>query len=317
MPLNPNRTCRHRRGITLVELLVVIAIVGLLAALILPAVQAARESSRRVGCLNNLKQIGLALNNYVASHGAFPPAYVSNVSDLFIEQGPGWGWGAMILGHLEQDSLYNTINFQCDMVDPPSLTSRSTVVNVFVCPSSDEHKMISVINAYDTDDVMIENLAYGNYVGSNGRRKPDRVVFLTNDGMFHRNHSIAPRDVADGLSSTFAVGERSGNLSAVTWVGAARTPAGSCPHPAWPVQKCVGTRGMIIAHTGPSFLRSTVIFTPNHPRAEADTYWSRHAGGANFLFCDGSVRFLKSTIDPQTFLALGTRSGGEIIADPQ
>jgi len=74
---------------------------------------------------------------------------------------------------------------------------------------------------------------------------------------------------------------------------------------------------MVIAHTGPSFLRSTVIFTPNHPQAEVDTYWSRHAGGANFLFCDGSVRFLKSTIDPQTFLALGTRGDGEIIAEAQ
>src|SRR5262245_32290895 len=92
----------RRRGFTLIELLVVISIIGVLVALLLPAVQAAREAARRAQCTNNLKQIGLALHNYAQIHNGLPPGYVSSYDTVFIkEYGPGWGWGSMILPQLE------------------------------------------------------------------------------------------------------------------------------------------------------------------------------------------------------------------------
>ena len=106
------------KGFTLIELLVVIAIIGVLVALLLPAVQAAREAARRAQCVNNLKQIGIALFNYESSIGTFPPGYIdyqnnsNNTPDL--DMGPGWGWAAMSLPFLEQQPLYNAINFSLE-----------------------------------------------------------------------------------------------------------------------------------------------------------------------------------------------------------
>ena len=109
------------RAFTLIELLVVIAIIAVLIALLLPAVQAAREAARRSQCLNNLKQIGLAMHNYHGTHDTFPPGYISNTQGnqpTGQEIGPGWGWGAMLLDNLEQGPLYNSVNFSLLTTDP-------------------------------------------------------------------------------------------------------------------------------------------------------------------------------------------------------
>jgi prepilin-type N-terminal cleavage/methylation domain-containing protein len=105
------RNSLRRRGFTLIELLVVIAIIGVLVGLLLPAVQAAREAARRIQCTNNLKQMGLALQNYHDAIGAFPPGYISRRGPDGDNIGPGWGWGAMILPQIEQGIVFNSINF--------------------------------------------------------------------------------------------------------------------------------------------------------------------------------------------------------------
>src|SRR6516164_352800 len=102
---------RNRRAFTLIEVLVVISIIGLLVALLLPAVQAAREAARRIQCVNNLKQLGLALHTYESASRSFPPGYVSSFDASGNDTGPGWGWGAMLLPQIEQKPLFDTVNF--------------------------------------------------------------------------------------------------------------------------------------------------------------------------------------------------------------
>ncbi len=127
MPAGPHS--RAFRAFTLIELLVTIAIIGVLASLVLPAVQAAREAARRAQCSNNLKQIGLALHNYSQAHGALPPGYVSTWDPVFLrERGPGWGWASMILPQVEQIPIYNQIDFRRQIQDSSQATVRITQI---------------------------------------------------------------------------------------------------------------------------------------------------------------------------------------------
>ena len=126
---------RFSRAFTLIELLVVIAIIGVLVALLLPAVQAAREAARRAQCVNNLKQIGLALHNYEGTHQTLPPGYVSSFDASGTDLGPGWGWAAMMLPQIEQTTAYSAINFSLNVEVPANLTARLVVVGGFLCPS--------------------------------------------------------------------------------------------------------------------------------------------------------------------------------------
>src|SRR5579864_5723515 len=124
-----------KRGFTLIELLVVIAIIAVLVALLLPAVQQAREAARRSQCKNNLKQVGLALQNYHGSRNTFPPGYVSTFDGSGNDTGPGWGWGAMILPELDQAPLQNGISFTQPIEAAANATARVTTLSASLCPS--------------------------------------------------------------------------------------------------------------------------------------------------------------------------------------
>src|SRR3954449_12171326 len=126
-----------RHGFTLVELLVVIAIIGVLVALLLPAVQAARESARRMQCQNNLKQVGLALLNYESSHKFFPSGYLSDIDANGNDTGPGWGWAALIIPQMEESGLYTIIHQNLPIEDAANKGARMTSIANYLCPTED------------------------------------------------------------------------------------------------------------------------------------------------------------------------------------
>jgi prepilin-type N-terminal cleavage/methylation domain-containing protein/prepilin-type processing-associated H-X9-DG protein len=309
-------TSRRLAGLTLIELLVVITVIAVLIALLLPAVQAAREAARRTRCSNNLKQIGLALHSYHDAHGVFPPAYLSavrNPGDEYPELGPGWGWGSMILAHLEQAPLYGAINFTMPITDAASGTVRRTLLSAYLCPSSVPDGPVG-LRAGERGPVMISDIAPGQYLASAGQWEIEDVP-AANNGVLYRGSRIALRDITDGTGQTLLVGERSRNVCDATWVGAIPSMV-VCTNPSWPVRDCATSNVMVMANTGP-WEDEPWVNVPNHKGAKADDFWSLHPGGCNFLLGDGSVRFIKESVSPTVFSALATRAGGEVVGSDQ
>ena len=291
-------------GFTLIELLVVISIIGILIGLLLPAVQAAREAARRAQCVNNLKQIGLALQNYHGSVGAFPPGYVSNFDPSGTDTGPGWGWAAMILPQVEHANIYNAINFNLPIELPANGTVRLVGIQTFLCPSDSVKPTWTAMKRDLTGNTVatICEVTPSNYVGVFGTTEPG----VDGDGIFSRNGRIGIRDVTDGTSQTLIVGERSHHLGEATWVGAV-TGASMFPPPGSPAPPVVdNASGMVLGHTGDGY-------GPGATFSYVNEFFSRHGGGVNFLFVDGHVQFLKTTLSYKTYNALTTRAGGEVV----
>ncbi len=320
---------RHR-AFTLIELLVVIAIISVLIALLLPAVQSAREAARRIQCTNNLKQIGIALHNYHDAIGSFPPGYLSLMDPVtFDNDGPGWGWASFSLNQMEQLPVYNSINFVLGIEFPANQTARLTVLGSFLCPSDawrqDTFTVVDSTTTGTMPGAPICVVASSNYVGSVGSGDPSSLypyIIDSDDGppgrdngngLFYRNHSVTIAQIIDGTSQTFAAGERSQNLSRASWTGAITNAA-------VPLVALQGGAGfdpegggaLVLSHTGEGH-------GPNSPSglAHGDQYWSLHPGGANFLFADGSVRFIKEQVGFTIFQAVATRAGGEVLSADQ
>lgn len=318
-----------RSAFTLIELLVVISIVGVLTMLVTSAVQSARESARRAKCINNLKQIGIALQNYHSAMNVLPMGYATRLDANGVsEYGGNWGWGAMVLPQMEMAPLFNSINFSCNFERPESQTARRTRISTYLCPSSDDFGPVTIHHWPLTDDPYVDDLEPANYVASAGTRSlghspktMDGTIFTRDsegDGAMYRNSSVSLSAIRDGASSTFLCGERSRNLADAAWAGTMRLLSTGyiCTKPGNMTQECVRSTILVMSHTGPENGGGVAIWVdrPNYPASGADGYWSRHSGGCNFLYCDGSARFVKDTIDPRTFHALGTRSGGDVVA---
>jgi prepilin-type processing-associated H-X9-DG protein len=315
---------------------VVIAIIAVLIGLLLPAVQRVREAASRIKCKNNLKQIGLALHNYHDTHSSFPPGYTSTVGTggPADDRGPGWSWATYILPQLEQDNVYRQIQLDKDITDPVNANIRTTVLQVFLCPSDSSANEIFTVDVLDdpTPDYSTPLLdingnplqvAHSNYVGIFGNPEitvdpgyllPDPGRALGVRGMFYRNSKIRIGDVTDGTSNTLFVGERSSNLAYNTWTGS--VTGGQVP-PKIPDPFSFGPEGapvLVLGHTGDA--SDVPPHTPNSPVNHIDDFWSRHAQGVNFLFVDGSVHSINDSITPSVWWALGTRAGGEVFQPP-
>ena len=343
----------RRRAFTLIELLVVIAIIGVLIALLLPAVQAAREAARRSQCTNNLKQIGVAIHNYHSSTNAMPPG--GSLGYWSLGGYDGWsclGANSMLLPYLEQNQVYNAINFNWASAEraPASVinsTGCNTVLNSFICPSDGDAGRPIWINNY------FASMGPSSY--STGPNNGTRQEIA---GMFPYGGSYSFANVTDGLSTTIAYSE--------SLVSSARTRpqpgkstgnvSGTSPgiHNLYDIRQVAGNayqlyqQQMQICTTaflggaignGPGSRWSTgakgysLFSTIVPPNGGGSIKWSacrvgccaqaqhahfvnamsNHPGGVNALFGDGSVKFVKQTIQPLIWWSLGSRDGGEVI----
>jgi prepilin-type N-terminal cleavage/methylation domain-containing protein/prepilin-type processing-associated H-X9-DG protein len=323
------------RGFTLVELLAVIAIVGILIAMLLPAVQAAREAARRASCQNNLKQIGLALHNHESARGFFPAACERKVTGMFPTVPHyyyRWSALAMLTPYLEQSVIYNKVNLQVPLLcigvlPPPSIYPDNVEpvrcdVGLFHCPS-DPRARISV-------DWGPTNIVVCHGSGTNGG------IYASADGIFSIGFVTRIADISDGTSQTVAASETliaSGQPAATLASAiAARevdqvivslsTPLSdsACTSPSKPTDYHRGERW---ADGGQTYTGYNHYFPPNAPQPDCSSspfgFWkaarSHHPGGVNVLLADGSGRFVANSIDLSVWRNLGSRADGQPIGD--
>lgn len=322
-----------QRGFTLVELLVVIAIIGILIALLLPAIQAARESARRSQCVNNLKQLGAALQNYHDVNKKFPSSY-GTASPASTANVGGRSWIFAILPFIEQQNLQSLTNYSLPLGSgvPGSATYNAntqvslTVIPALLCPSDQngDGLMDKRANVGDTRAVTNykgnsgSNWAWGDPICINSFPKGGSWPGSTNgldqgNGIFMRNgYQAAPSsagwvkiaDIQDGTSNTFLVGEAVPGWCYHTWWWWFNGSTATCGIPLNYISVAIATSG------GAKTLESQWGDWPNNY-----SFMSRHsAGGANFVFADGHTTFIDNNIDLSTYRFLANR-GDQVTAN--
>jgi prepilin-type N-terminal cleavage/methylation domain-containing protein len=294
---------RRRRGFTLVELLVVIAIIGVLVALLMPAIQASREAARRRVCGNNLKQIGLALHMHVAAFGTYPAGYVSELLPDHDDAGPGWAWGVKLLPFIEQTAMYKDVDVKKKIEDSPV---RLQSAPIFVCPSDAELEPIIDVPRKSSDGVVCQ-IAAASYVASAGTVRPTCLICRDNfDGVFGRNRPVAPKELLDGSSHTLAAGERAYQWASATMWGV--VPDSKLPDHQQPGKYAAGPAYVLGTTFKDGFNIEEVPEDDNNMlNTYAESFGSMHPGGCYFVLCDGSVQFVFDTVDPGVMNALATR----------
>jgi prepilin-type N-terminal cleavage/methylation domain-containing protein/prepilin-type processing-associated H-X9-DG protein len=303
--MTQHRKQRHS-GFTLIELLVVIAIIAVLIALLLPSVQAAREAARRAACVNNLKQMGLAMHNYHASNNSFPIGYIAWPNTNLNVTSPGWGWGSAILPTMEQPSLYNASNLNLPIEDPTNLTVRTTALSNFICPSD---RFTGLITISDVNSVPIAQAWSTSYAACFGRDVNIAKNPTGGNGLFMCNLAFGVKDITDGTSQTILVGERGCLLTQAPWIGSInngvlRITPGSPSHST--ATKTAPVEPLARADTGGG-TSDNLFFDP-------DDFYSPHPAGLNYLMADGSVKFIKTTINANVYGDLASRNMGEIVS---
>lgn len=291
-------------GFTLVELLVVIAIIGILIALLLPAVQAAREAARRSQCTNNLKQIGLAMHNHHDTYQNLPPGFTYRDGN----GKPNYGWAVYILPYIEMGNLYDELNpsnvhLKDRYKSGASATDKQllqTSIEGYHCPSDIGGDLATSVKFGNSNHFRV---ALSNYVACAGYGgKP--VKADDSGGMFYGNSDMRFADCTDGTSQTIMVGERSFDSHAATWVGVGKNDT-------------YGNNGTLRTLFRAAFTMNFDYAAAGAPQNAGKGHSSFHPGGANVLLVDGSVRFLPDTTNKSEVIQwMSLRNDGETFAMP-
>ncbi|MHB8969149.1 MAG: DUF1559 domain-containing protein [Pirellulaceae bacterium] len=282
-----------RRAFTLVELLVTIAIIGILVALLLPAVQAAREAARRASCKNNLRQIGLGLQNYESALGVLPPGVLGSSGGSSQSQ-PLHTWETLILNYVEQDNLQQNYDFRVRFDHPQNASAVLNRVPLYICPSMD-------------NEIVSNRYGPSHYAGNGGTRPGQ------NDGLLYPLSRVRFAHITDGTSNTIAAGELAFQVGG--WArGAMNTGTGGGGGGGqgfaravlrwWQCASSCALPGMNLPETSCS-----------NSCERQFQFSSRHTGGCHFVFIDGHTQFIGDTIDLYAFRAMLTRAGGEVATE--
>jgi prepilin-type N-terminal cleavage/methylation domain-containing protein/prepilin-type processing-associated H-X9-DG protein len=325
----------RRSAFTLIELLVVIAIIGILIALLLPAVQKVRAAAGRIKCANNMKQQGIALHHYHDIYGSFPNGMVNDDEKPPAGYHPEWSWMTLTMEFYEEGNLYREAddyahrghpkdgyyNAFGDLGQPPN-PAVSTVVILWTCPADTR---TDLTGPGITDAGKHITVAFTEYLGINGTEAPklfNNAYLKGGDGILFHMSRVRIAEITDGTSNTLMVGERppSADLNFGWWFGS----DGRDEH---------GTGEGTLGGKDQEFFLSVLSKSPptgfNCPQprlglqpgdindnCDQGHFWSLHSGGANFLLADGSVHFLNYSIDPTTFLYLCVRNDGHAVTVP-
>ncbi len=287
----------------MIELLTVVAIIAVLIALLLPAVQAAREAARRTQCHNNLLQLGIAMGNYVSTHEVLPPGVVNDKGPIQnIPQGYHFGWTVQILPFLEQGNLYRRFDFRRGLYEGRNISAQVARLGVLLCPSD-------------------ASLGSTSYMGCH--HDVEAPIDVDNHGVLYLNSHVAYDDITDGRAYTILLGEARGGPS-LGWASGTRATLRNTGSPINAPDPTVPSRGAgrFGAYAYPISSKNqeeleSLIASGALPIGFVGGFSSHHPNGANFLFCDGSVRLLSQSIDRRVYRFLGNRADGQLIGADQ
>ncbi|WP_165251468.1 DUF1559 domain-containing protein [Paludisphaera soli] len=312
------------RGFTLVELIVVLGIIVVILALLLPALVGSNEAARRIQCINNLKQIQLALQSYQATFDVLPPGVVDGERP-FSETAAKYrmSWAASLLPFAEQQGIYVTLNFSAGATDPVNSTARLATISMFRCPDAeprDTWASLTWRNVMGAPAVAsAPEIGRSSYAAVH--HEVEKAIDVDDHGVFYLNSRTRAADVFDGLSQTLFIGEVSAPTSG-GWLAGGRSSLRNTGAAINAVEAAMlgdaakSEEWLASAKTPLSVETLAAGGRIALPPGYVGGFSSNHRGdGAVFAFGDGSVRFLRASIDPVVYRALGHRSDGEEIDD--